>query len=861
LLTEDAPDAAAPGSEADAAATEPDERPTPGDDVVPPPEVPGRTYYVEIFLIGLASLLLEIAYTRVISFKLFYYYTYLVIGLALLGIGSGAVFVSVSKRLRSAATDSVLLWGMLLGALSAGVGYVVIAVVGIDTLAIWDYGTRASFSSIARLFFICIVLYGSFVAVGVMIATLFSRRTERIGRLYFADLLGAGLACAIVVFLLRSIGAPSTIFLAGALLACGSVWVAARQPSKVLVVPGAIVAIALFLGVVAPDVVPDQQLDAAKDQLDEDQVLDSAWSPVFRVDVVEPNDDLRFLYHDGLIGSAIHRWDGELDSLTRFDGDPRSFPFAVGAADGEGTEDVMIIGAAGGNEILASLYYEADRVDAIELNPVTYDLLTDDYAEYSGDLADQPGVNYVNGDGRSFLARSDDEYDLVWYPAPDSYSAANAATAGAFVLSESYLYTSDAIEDSLEHLRDDGILAAQFGEFDYANKPNRTARYVVSARHALDARGVEDPTQHILVATTPGTSFGAEISTILVKPTPFTEAEVAALEEQIGAVADSQLQYAPGAAAEGPVGQIASMPDDEVDDFLADYPYEVDAITDDGPFFWHFNAFPDVISNVGDPIDRGDFEDSVGERVLLLLLVVAALLAAVFLLLPFVAIRSTWTTLPHKGRSALYFGALGMGFFFYEITLIQKLTLFLGYPTYSLTVTLASILVFTGVGALLSERFQHQRGRVVAFLATALVVLTAFYAFLLGPLTDALLGGPLGVRVLVAFLVMAPLGVCLGMFMPLGLGAVSRLSEHGREYVAWGWAVNGFASVIGAVLTTILAMRFGFSAVLLVALAVYGVALLVLRGLIRDADVAEAARGDAGPDELDLTEAPEPAPA
>ncbi len=94
-----------------------------------------------------------------------------------------------------------------------------------------------------------------------------------------------------------------------------------------------------------------------------------------------------------------------------------------------------------------------------------------------------------------------------------------------------------------------------------------------------------------------------------------------------------------------------------------------------------------------------------------------------------------------------------------------------------------------------------------------------------------MLSWPLAARVVVAFVVLAPLGVCLGMFMPLGIGTVAGLSAHPREYVAWAWAVNGFASVIGAVLTTILAMTFGFNVVLVLALVVYGVALAVLRSL------------------------------
>jgi MFS family permease len=204
----------------------------------------------------------------------------------------------------------------------------------------------------------------------------------------------------------------------------------------------------------------------------------------------------------------------------------------------------------------------------------------------------------------------------------------------------------------------------------------------------------------------------------------------------------------------------------------------------------------------------------------------------VFLLLPFMVIRETFAALPRKKLSFAYFGALGLGFLFFEITLIQRLTLFLGYPTYSLTVTLASILVFTGVGAWLTGRYEHRRERIIPALAGAVVVLALLAGFALPALTDSLLGTPLAVRVLVTLVVLAPLGVCLGTFMPVGLRAVGGLSEHTEEYVAWGWAVNGFASVIGSVLTTVLAMSYGFNTVLIVAVAIYFVALAALWRLL-----------------------------
>jgi MFS family permease len=209
-------------------------------------------------------------------------------------------------------------------------------------------------------------------------------------------------------------------------------------------------------------------------------------------------------------------------------------------------------------------------------------------------------------------------------------------------------------------------------------------------------------------------------------------------------------------------------------------------------------------------------------------------ISAVFLLLPFVAIRSTWRTLPGKWISALFFAAIGFGFMFFEVTLMQLLNLFLGYPTYALTVTLMSLLVFTGVGAMLSPKLGNRR-RTVPALLVAITGLTVFYVLGLTPLTDALLGLRIAARVPIAFGLLAPLGVCLGMFLPLGVRAVSTLSDARREYVAWGWAVNGFSSVVGAVLATLLSMIFGFHVVLVLGLAAYLIAMLAWRLLSRRA--------------------------
>ena len=157
----------------------------------------------------------------------------------------------------------------------------------------------------------------------------------------------------------------------------------------------------------------------------------------------------------------------------------------------------------------------------------------------------------------------------------------------------------------------------------------------------------------------------------------------------------------------------------------------------------------------------------------------------------------------------------------FEVALIQKLTLFLGYPTYALTVTLALLLVFAGIGSATTGWYLEARDRALPVLAALIVLLSFFYAFGLDVVMAAFVGEPLALRVGVTAIVLAPLGLGLGAFMPLGLATVSRSTRYSREYVAWGWAINGVFSVAGSIAATMLSMSLGFRVVLWVAACMY----------------------------------------
>lgn len=789
------------------------------------PTAAPRPYYVEVFAVALAAIILEISYTRIFSFKCYYYFTYLVIGLSLLGLGTGGVLVAISSRVRSAKPLHTVAVCALVGSLAVIAGYFVIAQIQLNAFILTE-----DWRELVKLVVVSSALFTPFLAVGVVLATIFGSSTHAIDRLYAADLVGAGIGCAVAVPLISVLTPPGCVMLAGTLLA-----VTAMRSSGGLWGVRALAIVAALTGLAGAAFGPalrDPYVDSVKSLAAEQKAgvrpLFSAWSTVFRIDVTRSpwDDTVDVIHHDGNWGSILQRFDGDVTKLGRFDHDPRSFPFLVAKA----RPDVLVIGAAGGHELLASLHFDARHVTGVELNPVTYSLLTDHFAEFTGHLPENPRVTLVNAEGRSYLQRDDTRYDLVWFVAPDSYAAMNAATSGAFVLSESYLYTVEMIDDALDHLSDDGIVCAQFGELNYDAKPNRTARYAATAREALRRRGVTDGAAHIVVLTSPDVMY---LSTVLVKKIPFTSEEVARLAARAPDVHGSVVRFppAPGAEARSPVTAVLRLPEAQLSAWYAAHAYDLRPVEDDAPFFWHFARFRDALRSEASRKSLGvhlDIEDLTGERILVVLLAFTAVFAAVWLLLPFVALGSVWRSIPHKIDAAVYFAALGMGFMFFEVSLIQMLTLFLGYPSYSLSVTLFGMLVFGGIGSFVSSRWRGGRSRVLAALLGAIVCAAVGYRFAIPFAAEHWVGLALPVRALIATLLIAPLGLTLGAFMPIGLATVAAQSAHQREFVAWAWAVNGFLSVISSMLSTILAMILGFRTLMMVAALIYAVGVAFL---------------------------------
>ncbi len=313
----------------------------------------------------------------------------------------------------------------------------------------------------------------------------------------------------------------------------------------------------------------------------------------------------------------------------------------------------------------------------------------------------------------------------------------------------------------------------------------------------------------------------------------------------------------------GLIGDLIVGSDDDVDRLVGGYAYDISAIDDGRPFFWHFTPFSSVLTNW----ERGleDTEIAIGERLLVVLVAVAIVIAGVLLWLPFAATRKRQGMARVRGRWRffVYFASLGLGFMLIEISMIQRFSLLLGFPTLSLSVSLFTLLIATAVGARCSHLLVRPPGGLPAVTA-ALIVITGAYLLVATPLTDVALAWPQWARIATVIALLFPVGLLLGVFLPTGMEAVAAATaEPGQDrgrLVAWSWAVNGFFSVLGASVTTLISMSFGFNRAVVAGLILYAVATTVMvttparRHADRPADrPARTASADEVSDERSLT--------
>jgi SAM-dependent methyltransferase len=760
------------------------------------PPVTGRPSPRVLTGVGLvagATLALQVLLTRLFSAVLFYHFSFVAISLALLGAGSGALLVYLRPAwFARGRVESVLALG--------SVAFALLVLGGTGVLVRLHYGlsTDVTTSFAVTLGAACLIAALPFLAAGIVIALAVSTYTPWIGRLYAADLAGAGIGAVAVVPMLWLVDAPTlTVALAGVVAVAALLFSPAG--SRARWAAGGAMALAVALTVLASSTsayfLPPQRAVTPGVHLVADR-----WTPLSRVvgyaPVTARTGEVTYDRDAALVpryrrGAPVPDW--RALSLG-----PQSIGFELA-----GPGRALIVGGGGGRDILNALAEHQRRVDVIELNRAIRDVVDRNLRPWSGAPYTLPHVHTTIGDGRSTLAQRDTKYDQIHIGFTNTLSAGSGSS---FALAENNLYTVEAFQEYFDHLRPGGILNVSRL---YRLAGEEALRATVLTLATLQRRGIRDPRRNVVVIVGTGAQ-GLFSGTVLARLRPFTDAELA----RIRALAAQRAQgvaFAPGGPYQLEWRALAADPD--LEHFCTHYRIDVCPPTDDRPFFLQVTRLSDVgHSGLGYAFSPNPFV------VLLIALGVLALLSALAFVLPLaLAGGDARPSVP----AVSYFAAIGVGFLMLEIVLVQRFVLFLGFPTYALSVVLFSLLLFTGAGALLSDRWRDPRRALITALAAAIALMLAA-AWGLQPLLEALIDLPFGARVATTIALLAPAGLLLGMAMPIGL---RRLSALHPGTVAWAWGINGITSVLASVLGIAVAITWGFAWATAVAAACYALAL------------------------------------
>ena len=759
--------------------------------------------YLAVALTTSATLLLELSLTRIFSVVFYYHFAFLAISIALFGLGVGGV---LSYTLSG--------WKLplyrKLGALS-----LITAALAVDVLiVVLSRGADIGPAEFALIYFANSL---PFIGAGIIISLVISETIERVDKVYFYDLLGAAAGCLGLVALLNSVGGPNTVIAVSVLFAAaGAVWFAIDGFKL-----GRIISVGLGLAFTILIIVNTRyhaiEVHYAKGQkLRDEQFI--KWNPISRIGLAKDKDAGEMIFIDADASTAIAKFD--FDHLTpdnlrdlMHQGPGLPYNLRPGAK-------TLIIGPGGGWDVSRSLASGSKDVTGVEINPIIANtIMRQKFPELSNRLYFRPDVHINIEDGRSFVRRSPDKYQVIQATLVDTWAS---TAAGAFALSENNLYTTDAFRDYFDHLTPDGLLTFTRWGFD---PPRESLRLLSLAMSALKDLGEKEPARHVIVGRAGGKAdlagWGAT-DTVVFSRKPLTDADIARTKVFLSEAGMNPV-YLPGDGPVNPFGQLLLSKDPEA--YQRDYQYDISPVGDNRPFFFYTVQPRDVAAFLlGTGGKSADAKVNVAVPKLFSALLVSLIAVGIILVLPPLVLGTRLPAQRSVRGFLLYFLAIGVGYILIEVALIQKFVLFLGHPTYALTVVIFAMLVASGAGSYASRNIVGDRpGR----LLTVLALVAVFVAVLSAVLQPVLAGGvglPLYVKMLATVAMIAPVGFVMGLPFPSGL----RFLERGHSpSVRWAWSLNAAASVLGSVGALVLALYVGLVGTLLVGGSLYLFALVV----------------------------------
>lgn len=747
---------------------------------------------LSVFLITLSGLVLEVGLTRIYSASVWYHFAFVAVSVALLGWGLGGFTIHLLKRKMHLSMNAAAL-------ITALYAFTI-------PLCLWLLGRFPFETDRLPLYFLAPLI--PFFLAGMALSIVFDIHRKEAGSLYFADLLGAAIGAVVVTFLLHWLGGEVALLIGAIAPAIAAIFLATERRHEksigAIPLPHAIRVVAIVgVLITTSSVLAATQFGMLRvmpgttkamrremDATPQARITQTGWNAYSRIDAVEGIDrgELARLFIDSDAWTRVHEWDGQIETATNWRDSYRALPYRLVP-----NAETLIIGPGGGPDVVSALASGARKVTAVEMNPLMLKFVRH-YGARAANLYDRPDVDAILSEGRNFISRTDQKFDIILMGFVDSWAS---VASGGLSLSENYLYTAEAFRAYYDHLTDNGILVILRWDTDV---PRLVSNSVANL-------GPEAASQRIvtLIEKQPLPDQPPQMLFMLRKR-PFTAAEIAEIKEKWN-LAEPMIM--PGGPAPALISDVLAGKM-TLAQYDAQSPRFVGPVKDDSPFYFA------VERPFGMPL-------GIARSLLIWLLLPSVVLLAAFAVFG----RPRHTAVGPYTGSVIYFAALGFGFITVELALLQNLILLVGHPIFTLSVLLFTLLAAGGIGSALSHRIP------IWLACVTVTVIAGVQAFALPRLVPELLWLPLWARIAVAIVLIAPLGLVMGMPFP---GGLRRTGGGKLPEPPFYWGLNGIMSVIGSIATVFVALMAGFQAAMLMGSACYVVAALASKRAFRDSD-------------------------
>ena len=750
-----------------------------------------------VFVVSFGVLSFEIALTRIFSIMLDYHYTFLVVSLALFGLGLGGI-IAYYLSSKTSLKDNFSRLAILAIAFSFLTTFLTLLIVSTPNLSI---GLQV------------FIMFLPFLVAGTLLAMAYKVFVSRSSILHFADLVGAAFGSLAVVFLINWIGAPIAILLVSIITLISSALFSLASRKKLVMVISllAIIGMSIFaqyssnLWNIQPAINPDKELsNFIYNPSVNGKIVDSRWTSFGHVELgtspTLPHEKVIFV--DGGAGTTLYHFNGNFSDSTdsivpTLTNTTMYFPYYLA-----NKESSLVIGPGGGVDVLTALMAGVKQIDAVDVNPGIVDIVKEQSAYDGGIYTNYSNVHVTVDDGRSYIKRSDQKYDVIMLDIPLTKTAQGSL---GYSLAENYLFTTDSFTDYLNHLNDNGFLTIVAHDQVEIYKLVSLAFKVLGAQ-GLDAQQIME---RIAVVGSEDMMNHNALPVFILKKTPITDSQATLMDTKAAQMGFATL-YTPlntGTSTDTHLAHIA-WGQMSINDLVSIAPVNLNAPTDDSPFFYNFDL---------------------GLPSTLLFLMAGAILLCVAVSVFYAATRrreevtfKNGAKIKLKSKFSPFkwycFASLGFGFMLIEIALIQKFILFLGEPTLAIAVSLFSLLLAGGIGSLFSRKWLNGKQYNAFKVSLIIAVLTIIYIFILPFIFNATLSYSASMRFVISFAFISPLGFLMGIPFPTILGYIKQEFENDAT---WMWCINGAFSVLAGVLALVIAMTFGFNAVLLLGALTY----------------------------------------